>query len=325
MMRLGEIFGAMRARLRRKAKAEAPADGTGARGRDGGALWAAWSWARPSLLGLAVGWTLAACLGVALDRAFPLEPGRRGATGTTGGRADAPTDGLDGFLAADPFHASPMKEPVVVEEAESDDVPVPTGRLATAVLRGTLPGVAAWMEDEGQLRLILVGTSFDAYVLDEVTYREAVFARGDEVVVRELLFGEASKTTAAAAPKAQPPTVAGVPMGDVVAPTDGQDGQIPAELVVSLVQDPFDELKKVRLRPREGDGESGLQIQWIQNDSILKRLGVQKGDVIRSVNGIPFTNMADIANSISSPMNSERFDVEVERGGAPTALRYVVR
>ena len=51
---------------------------------------------------------------------------------------------------------------------------------------------------------------------------------------------------------------------------------------------------------------------------------MQKGDVIKSVNGIPFTNMGDIANSINSLMNSERFDVEVTREGKPTALRYVV-
>ena len=69
---------------------------------------------------------------------------------------------------------------------------------------------------------------------------------------------------------------------------------------------------------------AGLEIQWIQEDSILSQLGVRKGDVIKSVNGIPFTNMGDIANSINSLMNSERFDVEVTRDRKPTALRYVV-
>ena len=78
----------------------------------------------------------------------------------------------------------------------------------------------------------------------------------------------------------------------------------------------------IRFRPKDGD--TGLEIQWIQDDSILRQLGVQKGDVIKSVNGIPFTNMGDIANSINSLMNSERFDVEVTREGKPTALRYVV-
>ena len=57
----------------------------------------------------------------------------------------------------------------------------------------------------------------------------------------------------------------------------------------------------------------------------MKKLGVKKGDVIRSVNGFPFTNMGDIANSINSLMNSERFDVEVTRGGKTEALRYVVK
>ena len=77
------------------------------------------------------------------------------------------------------------------------------------------------------------------------------------------------------------------------------------------------------MRPNESAG--GLEVQWIQNESILKRLGVQRGDIIKSVNGIPFTNMGDIANSLNSLMSSERFDVEVTRGGQSTALRYVVK
>ena len=170
---------------------------------------------------------------------------------------------------------------------------------------------------------MLVDTSFDVYTLAEVTYREAVFVRDDEVAVLELLYGAPSPKTAMKPLPTAKATPANVPAGNVVAATEEQDGQVPSELVNQLVQNPFDELKKVRLRPK--DGEPGLEIQWIQNDSILKQLGVQKGDVIKGVNGIPFSNMADIANSINSLMNSERFDVEVTRGGKPTSLRYVVR
>ena len=98
---------------------------------------------------------------------------------------------------------------------------------------------------------------------------------------------------------------------------------ISAGLVQQLMENPFDELKNVRLRPKEG--EQGLQIQWINKDSILSQLGVQKGDVIRSINGIPFRNMADITNSMNSLMNSDRFDVEVVRDGKPSSLKYVIR
>ena len=111
--------------------------------------------------------------------------------------------------------------------------------------------------------------------------------------------------------------------GNVVAASANSEGSISAEMVNSLVQNPFDELKRIRMRPNEKAG--GLEVQWIQNDSILRQLGVQRGDVIKSVNGIPFTNMGDIANSINSLINSERFDVEVTRGGKATALRYTVK
>ena len=227
---------------------------------------------------------------------------------------------MDGFLAANPFRISPMitaPEPA----ARSADVVV-TGSLATAVLRGTLPRAGAWLEDKGKLRLVLVGTSFDVYTLKWVTYREAVFVKGEERVVKQLLYGEPGLPSASAAHASDAAPV-NVPVGSVVAAKPGeQEGQVPSGLVNDLVQNPFDELKKIRLRPM--DGEAGLEIQWIQEDSILSQLGVRKGDVIKSVNGIPFTNMGDIANSINSLMNSERFDVEVTRDGKPTALRYVV-
>ena len=190
------------------------------------------------------------------------------------------------------------------------------------MLRGTLPRAGAWLEDKGQLKLVLLDTSFDVYTLKWVTYREAVFVKGEERVVKELIYGEPSRPSAASVPVPSA-SASDVPVGSVVAARPGeQEGQVPSGLVNDLVQNPFDELKKIRLRPK--DGEAGLEIQWIQDDSILRQLGVQKGDVIKSVNGIPFTNMGDIANSINSLMNSERFDVEVTREGKPTALRYVV-
>ena len=156
-------------------------------------------------------------------------------------------------------------------------------------------------------------------------YDEAVFRRGRTQVTKYLTYGPlAEKKPAPEPPKPAPqaPKPQPVSQGNVVAATATQEGQVPSELVNQLVQNPFDELKRIRMRPNDKAG--GLEVQWIQNDSILKRLGVQRGDVIKSVNGIPFTNMGDIANSINSLMNSERFDVEVTRGGTSTALRYVV-
>jgi type II secretory pathway component PulC len=310
-----------------KEKAQSPSDAPRAEGR----LFRIWSGLLPLLLGLVFGWLCMVSLEVWLNgvnrRARPAAM----ASVFSGASGGVETTNMSAFLTANPFKVSPMPIPEEVsEDVSSGDAPVPViGTLSTAVLRGTLPGFAAWMEDEGKQRLVLVGDSFDVYTLEEVVYTEAVFVKDDEHVVKELRYSKQrapSPRTAAASPRTS--GSAGVPADagqQVVAadPKTGEEGIIAQTLIASLMENPFDELKKVRLRP--ASNEKGLQIQWINRDSVLSQLGIQKNDVVTSINGIPLQNMMDITNSLSSLMNSERFDVVVTRGGAPASLRYVVR
>lgn len=240
--------------------------------------------------------------------------------------------GLDEFLAVNPFHISPRKPPVeeqapkpVVEEAPAPVIE--TNILDDVILRGTLPGTGAWIEIKGALKLLLTGKNLDKYKLTRVTDRSAVFAYRRERITKYITYGP---VVAKKKPEPAPvPAPVSTPVttrnnNNVVAAVPGvQDGEVPAEVINNLVQNPMDELKRIRIKPDEKNG--GLSVQWIQSDSILRSLGVQRGDVIKSVNGIPFNNMGDIANSINSLMNSDRVDVEVTRDGKSTALRYVVR
>ena len=106
-------------------------------------------------------------------------------------------------------------------------------------------------------------------------------------------------------------------------PSKGGVGTINREMVNQLLENPFDELRKVRIRPsRSGQG---LVVQMIAPDSVLAQLGVQRGDVIHSINGIVFQNMADVTNSVNSLMNSDNFEVDVTRDGSSLSLRYAVR
>ena len=240
------------------------------------------------------------------------------------GSSSSRSANLSSFLASNPFHVSSKKPPEPVKPAAAAPKPAAPASL-DATLRGTLPGVGAWLEHEGKMNLLLVGKNISRWRLTSVNYDSATFRRGRE---RRTLYMSYGPVVAAkpSTPAPSAPRRASAPRqntGDVQAATEQSEGSISAELVNSLVQNPFDELKRIRMRPN--DKEGGLEVQWIQNDSILRRLGVRRGDVIRSVNGIPFTNMGDIANSINSLMNSERFDVEVTRGGKNTPLRYVVK
>jgi type II secretory pathway component PulC len=112
----------------------------------------------------------------------------------------------------------------------------------------------------------------------------------------------------------------------IAAAPDGQAGVITQEDLNKLMMNPFEEMRKFRLRPKfEGNEPVGIEIQWIQNDSILGKLGVVKGDVLKSVNGIPTKNMDDITKAVNALMNGTRFDVEVIRDNAPINLTYMVR
>lgn len=234
---------------------------------------------------------------------------------------------LDEFLTVNPFRISPIK-PVVAEAPKPVEEPEPQPQdttLDNLILRGTMPGIGIWYEQDGKLDILLIRKTIGSYRLSAVKPREAVFMKDRKRIVKYITYGPV-----AAQPKETPkPKPAPAPAqrnnnsDQIVAASESQEGQISSEMVNQLIQNPFDELKRIRLTPSETAG--GLKVEWIQSDSILKRLGVQKGDVIRSVNGIPFTNMGDIANSISSLMNSERFDVEVTRGDKAAALRYVVK
>lgn len=301
-------------------------------------LYSLWLLILPLILGFSVGMLADAGLDYGLD----VLAGDNGVSdvAVTGARLEENSGNerrsLEGFLASNPFKISPRPSdspappppPPKVEEPPK----VPDTTLDDIVLRGTLPGVGAWFDVKNELKLILVGREIESYKLIAVNYGDAMFKRGDgDPVKKYIVYGPSQTTPKPEAPshpsRPAPQTPAPPPppkqTGNIVAATQDSEGQVPSELVSNLVQNPFDEMKRIRIRPNEKAG--GLEVQWIQNDSLLKRLGVQRGDIIRSVNGVPFTDMGSIMNSINSLMTSERFDVEVTRGGENTALRYVVK
>jgi membrane-associated protease RseP (regulator of RpoE activity) len=288
-----------------------------------GRLFRLWSWILPVLLGGVFSWFGMTCLEVWLDGYVRRSRPAAASIVAASGMRDSEIANMAAFLKSNPFKVTPRILPDLEEELSADSSQQITGSLAAAVLRWTMPGAGILLEDQGQQYVILVNESFDVYTLEEVTYREAIFVKDENRVVKELVYSKEGP----ALPQPSAPVVQtrDADLGPLVVPADpssGSAGEINRDMINGLIENPFDELKKVRLRPAD---EQGLQIQWINKDSVLAQLGVQKGDVIRSINGIAFRNMMDITNSVSSLMNSDRFDVEVMRNGTPTSLQYVVR
>ena len=276
-----------------------------------------WSWCLPLMLGLTVGWFGMTCLEVWLEgrngrnRSFAATPSL--AMLTQENRAG----NMEAFLRTNPFRVTPQ----VIESEEPDYVPATaTGALADATLVGTSPGIMAWLEDQGAMRLVMVRGNFGVYTLEEVTHFNATFARGDDRVVKWLSFN--SNRPAPASPPQ--PMVAGIPGGgQVTPPGPGMPGVIGRDRFMRMLENPFDELRNIRLRPPE-DGH-GLRVEWLNNNSIFAQLGVQEGDMIQGINGIAFRNAADLSNAVHSLMGSDHFAVELVRNGESTLLHYEVR
>jgi general secretion pathway protein C len=96
------------------------------------------------------------------------------------------------------------------------------------------------------------------------------------------------------------------PVGDVQTEPPPAPAPAPPPAAVAAPQPP----------PAPPGAATGLAITSVPPGSMLEQLGLQPGDVIRSVNGEAVMNEADMARIVQSSGLQGPFTVEVQRGGA---------
>jgi type II secretory pathway component PulC len=242
-------------------------------------------------------------------------------------------NGLTDFLSANPFSISSLMEDVhkVLSTPVSKDNTEVKKSFATAALVWTFPEIGACVQDNtnNKVGYIPIGESFEEYELTKVFYDRAIFRDEENNDITKFLYLVEKEPKDRTQPGDIQPMKIIEPAAyqDIIpAVPNGQSGVIAQELINDMINNPFEEMKRFRLRPSfVGNEPVGIEFQWIQNDSLLGKLGVVKGDVLKSINGISMKNMGDMVNSINSLINGKRFDVEVLRGNTPINLSYVVR
>ena len=235
----------------------------------------------------------------------------------------SPTENLLLFVESDPFGVPE------VSDAQPDKQKVETVILTEKDMRvwGTIPGIGAWLEVGDKTSFVLVGQKFAGYVLDLVQRDRIELSGGGKKYLLNLLDSKAAQNgVTKSASKGKPDSRKSVSGNGLTPATPDKEGFLSREKVNELLMNPYDELQKVLLVPVIKNGKpAGIQVQSIHQDSILATLGVSKGDVVQSVNGIEIRNMGDIANAINSLMNCSHFDVSVSRGQQTVHLKYSVR
>ena len=96
--------------------------------------------------------------------------------------------------------------------------------------------------------------------------------------------------------------------------------------VEAELSDPEKLAKGAKVIPNYDNGKaSGIKLVGIRRDSVFSQLGIQSGDVVRSINGTEVRNQAHALELLQGLKGSKSAAIEVERRGKRQKLKYRVK
>jgi type II secretory pathway component PulC len=83
---------------------------------------------------------------------------------------------------------------------------------------------------------------------------------------------------------------------------------------------------RVRLKPfYQGGNQDGFEVKSIHGDSPLKPIGLENGDIIKSINGEPIDSDLDILQIHDAINNGDSYTISVVRDGQPITLSSKIK
>ncbi len=178
---------------------------------------------------------------------------------------------------------------------------------ATRIGGEVVPGVTLEAVHAGHVVLRRAGA------LERVNLEERVSAQGRSASLPR--YAQATPPAPRPPPAPTPATGAAPPAPQSSSPGERFKRPEPYAPVGDVPTEPAPAPKAPAPRPLSGALPQGLVVQDIPPGSILERIGLQPGDVVRSVNGEAVTSEADVARVIQQRGMQGSFTAEVQRGG----------
>ena len=212
-------------------------------------------------------------------------------------------------------------------DGEPSAISVSASGPAGISLVGTFPPVGALFRVGGNPRAVLVGQRVGSEILRKVEGTRVSLFGGTGTRTLDILYAGAGSGVPAPTPARTENRQEGDARKGITPPSGGQEGLIERDAINKLLMDPYQELNRVRLRPKlaEDGAPQGIEAQWLHRDSLLRAMGVRSGDVIHALNDIPIRTTSDIVNAMNSLLKSDRFVVSFFRDGADSQVAYTVR
>lgn len=258
-------------------------------------------------------------------------------------------DSESGDLSREPVvetdDVEPETEPTVATVYDPNGPPPPpcdgSMRLVGAFVRMRNPedSFAAITDATGQSLLYQEGMSVDE--------REVVAIAANRVVLRPRsgslcslsMFGEAPRVATAASSEprvAEPPRVAEAGQTqeglDPAALESGiqqiseREYSIDRSLVTSLLANQAALMRTARVIPHEEGGRVvGVKLYGIRRSSLLGRLGIQNGDMLRTINGYDMTSPDSALEAYARLQSADRITINLARRGSDMSVDYQIR
>ncbi len=117
--------------------------------------------------------------------------------------------------------------------------------------------------------------------------------------------------------------VAAIPSIAFVTPITAQDYAVSRTEVMTRLGDLYSISKEVRVMPAFRDGQPiGFRFAGLAPDSVVAKLGLKTGDVIRSINGQPLDSMQRVLGLAAALDHTPEVLVQLEREGQLLTHRY---
>lgn len=161
----------------------------------------------------------------------------------------------------------------------------------------------------------------------------AVWLSSAEGLCQSLLFDHDKARPAAPAPKPvkKPPARRSAPqlpkqLGDKIRKVAGNEFEVDRSAVDVIMNDYSKLMRGVIARPVVDGGKvAGLKLLRSTSGSLLDRLGLRNGDVVRAVNGFPLGSPESALKAYARLRTASEIRVELVRGGKPATVFLHIR
>ncbi len=179
---------------------------------------------------------------------------------------------------------------------------------------------------KGKSHILSKGDAIDGFVLKRASAREAYFEKNSKTYTLKLF--EAKQKGSASVTAAQSSAGEDVPPRQTAGKISSKDGikSIPRSMLKTYVSDMDKAMRDIGLRPVKRNNQMlGYKVRFIRKGSPFSQLGLERGDVIKAINGeeiVDFNGPMGILKSVDS---IEGLSITVVRKNEEKELEYEVK